>query len=322
MNPGHAKASSRAVGAVVARLLQIVVAPNTCAVLGAAELPSGPRAGSRYRAPARRRLRAAVCAGARLRPLGSGPSAASFLFVIVSFIASRAFSVLDNDTLFAPTISSSRRSPPRCCTARCSSGWVCRQAPLTRSCTVRCRARHDCVVGLVLYPIICSSACQRRSGPRTAHAPAAIGGVCRDRRHHLPPSPRWSWPSSWCPSCSSCATTRSRQNVSVKKDVRSISSVGVKSSLGNAGGRVNGSMQAHPGSAQRPASNPADNLKSRFVAMGVLAAGIFGTLTAAVDYAGAVVEAYRSKADETTSTPPSPRPRRAATSATSTAFRS
>ena len=69
-------------------------------------------------------------------------------------------------------------------------------------------------------------------------------------------------------------------NVSVKKDVRSISSVGVKSSLGNAGGRVNGSMQAHPGSAQRPASNPADNLKSRFVAMGVLAAGIFGTLTA------------------------------------------
>ena len=97
-------------------------------------------------------------------------------------------------------------------------------------------------------------------------------------------------------------------NVSVKKDVRSISSVGVKSSLGNAGGRVNGSMQAHPGSAQRPASNPADNLKSRFVAMGVLAAGIFGTLTAKLWTMQVLSsEAYRSKADDnqyaTVSTP-------------------
>ncbi|WP_101722158.1 penicillin-binding protein 2 [Eggerthella timonensis] len=97
-------------------------------------------------------------------------------------------------------------------------------------------------------------------------------------------------------------------NVSVKKDVRSISSVGVKSSLGNAGGHVNGSMQARPGSAQRPASNPADNLKSRFVAMGVLAAGIFGTLTAKLWTMQVLSsDAYRSKADDnqyaTVSTP-------------------
>lgn len=97
-------------------------------------------------------------------------------------------------------------------------------------------------------------------------------------------------------------------NVSVKKDVRSISSVGVKSSLGNAGGRVNGPMQARPGSAQRPVSNPADGLKSRFVAMGVLAAGIFGSLTAKLWTMQVLSsDAYRSKADDnqyaTVSTP-------------------
>lgn len=70
-------------------------------------------------------------------------------------------------------------------------------------------------------------------------------------------------------------------NVSVKKDVRSISSVGVASSLGDAGGRVGRGSATRPGAAaQRPAANPADNLKSRFAAMGVLAAGIFGTLAA------------------------------------------
>lgn len=97
-------------------------------------------------------------------------------------------------------------------------------------------------------------------------------------------------------------------NVSVKKDVRSISSVGVKSSLGNAGGHVGGSTQVRTGSAQRPTSNPADNLKSRFVAMGVLAAGIFGTLTAKLWTMQVLSsDAYRSKADDnqyaTVSTP-------------------
>lgn len=89
-------------------------------------------------------------------------------------------------------------------------------------------------------------------------------------------------------------------NVSVKKDVRSISSVGVKSTLGNAGGHVGGSVQSRPGAAaQRPNTNPADALKSRFVAMGVLAAGIFGTLGVKL-FSMQVLEAsdYRSKSEE------------------------
>ncbi|MFR0868263.1 MAG: hypothetical protein ACLSGS_04225 [Adlercreutzia sp.] len=57
---------------------------------------------------------------------GPGPVGGyAFLFVIVSFIASRAFSVLDNDAVQPVTISSSRRSPPDAGAARCSSGWVC-----------------------------------------------------------------------------------------------------------------------------------------------------------------------------------------------------
>lgn len=97
-------------------------------------------------------------------------------------------------------------------------------------------------------------------------------------------------------------------NVSVKKDVRSISSVGVKSSLGNAGGRVGGPVQVRPGSAQRPVSNPSDGLKSRFVALGVLAAGIFGSLTAKLWTMQILSsDSYRSKADDnqyaTVSTP-------------------
>lgn len=71
---------------------------------------------------------------------------------------------------------------------------------------------------------------------------------------------------------------RKSSNVSVKKDVRSISSVGVKSTLGNAGGRVGGPGQAGPGAAQQPVANPAGTLKSRFAAMGVLTAAVFGSL--------------------------------------------
>ena len=69
-------------------------------------------------------------------------------------------------------------------------------------------------------------------------------------------------------------------NLSVKKNVRPISSVGVSSSLGDAGGRVGGGAPRSSAAAQRPVANPADNLRSRFVAMGVLAAAVFGSLTA------------------------------------------
>ena len=129
-----------AVGAVVALLLQIVVAPNIAlfsaqpnfllayvlVVAIACPLDAGPVL--------------PFALGLVCDLLGSGPVGGyAFLFVIVSFIASRAFSVLDNDTLFMPV--TIFVVAPRCCTARCSSGWACRQAPLTRSCTVRCRAR-------------------------------------------------------------------------------------------------------------------------------------------------------------------------------------
>ena len=70
--------------------------------------------------------------------------------------------------------------------------------------------------------------------------------------------------------------------MSVKKDVRSISSVGVSSSLGKAGSAAGGGARpvSRAGSSARPAANPADSLKSRFVAMGVFAAAVFGTLSA------------------------------------------
>ena len=74
---------------------------------------------------------------------------------------------------------------------------------------------------------------------------------------------------------------RRSDNVSVKKDVRSISSVGVSSSLPDSGKRM-----AAPGgpranaAAQQPVATPSGNLKSRFVAMGVLAAAVFGSLSA------------------------------------------
>lgn len=66
-------------------------------------------------------------------------------------------------------------------------------------------------------------------------------------------------------------------NIGVKKDVRSIQSVGVSSSLGD-GPRAGTGKRA--GMAHQSTANPADSLKSRFTAMGVLAAAVFGSLTA------------------------------------------
>lgn len=66
-------------------------------------------------------------------------------------------------------------------------------------------------------------------------------------------------------------------NVSVRKNVRSITSVGVSSSLSDSQGR-SASAHAQAGTEQRSVGSLPDGLKSRFAAMGVLAAGIFGTL--------------------------------------------
>ena len=92
---------------------------------------------------------------------------------------------------------------------------------------------------------------------------------------------------------------RSSSNVSVKKDVRSISSVGVSSTLPDSAKRVAGSGSGHATGVQQAAPNPSGNLKSRFVAMGVLAAGVFGSLTAKI-WSMQVLEQseFRSASDE------------------------
>ncbi|HIW77269.1 MULTISPECIES: penicillin-binding protein 2 [Gordonibacter] len=65
-----------------------------------------------------------------------------------------------------------------------------------------------------------------------------------------------------------------------KKDVRSVGNVGVSSSLGAGGKHGGGGSSAPRVSSSQPASKkPADGLKSRFAAIGVLAAAIFGSLS-------------------------------------------
>ena len=71
--------------------------------------------------------------------------------------------------------------------------------------------------------------------------------------------------------------SRKTENVSVKRDVRSIQSVGVSSSLPDSH-RVPAGGVARGGTPAQPVANPGDNLKSRFTAMGVVAGLIFGTL--------------------------------------------
>lgn len=63
-----------------------------------------------------------------------------------------------------------------------------------------------------------------------------------------------------------------------KKDVRSVANVGVASTLGSAGKRAGGVSASRAGTTQPSSKNPSDGLKSRFLAMGVLAAAIFGSL--------------------------------------------
>ena len=156
-----------AVGAVVALLLQIVVAPNI------ALFSAQPNF-----------LLAYVLVVAIARPLDAGSALPfalglvsgpvggyAFLFVIVSFIASRAFSVLDNDTLFMPvTIFVVATFAAEMLYGALLIGLGLSASPVDAflyralPCTL-----YDCVVGLVLYPIIArllASGAQDR-GPRT-----------------------------------------------------------------------------------------------------------------------------------------------------------
>ena len=65
-----------------------------------------------------------------------------------------------------------------------------------------------------------------------------------------------------------------------KKDVRSVGNVGVSSTLGGAGKRAGGGAAPRVNSSQPASKAASEGLKSRFLAMGVLTAAIFGSLGA------------------------------------------
>ena len=161
-----------AVGAVVAVLLQVVVAPNI-ALFGA--MPNF--------------VVAYALLVAIVRPMAAGPvmpfvlglvfdlvsggpvGTMAFLLVLMTFLAARAFAVLDNDTLFMPvTIFVVATFAAEMLYGALLIGLGLSASPVDAflyralPCTL-----YDCVVGLVLYPIIArllASGAQDR-GPRT-----------------------------------------------------------------------------------------------------------------------------------------------------------
>lgn len=159
-------------GAVIAVLLQVVVAPN---IALASALPNFVLAYALVLAVVRPDRTGPVLAfvlGLVFDLLGSGPvGAMAFLLVLVTFLASRAFSVLDNDTLFMPvTIFVVATFAAEMLYGALLIGLGLSASPVDAflyralPCTL-----YDCVVGLVLYPIIArllASGAQDR-GPRT-----------------------------------------------------------------------------------------------------------------------------------------------------------
>ena len=118
-----------AVGAVIAVLLQIVVAPNI-ALFGA--MPNFVVAYALLVAIVRPATAGPVMPfvlGLVFDLVSGGPvGAMAFLLVLMTFLAARAFAVLDNDTLFMPLV-------------------------IFVAATVLVEALYDCVIGLVLYPL-------------------------------------------------------------------------------------------------------------------------------------------------------------------------
>ena len=159
-------------GAVIAVLLQVVVAPN---IALASALPNFGLAYALVLAVVRPDRTGPVLAfvlGLVFDLLGSGPvGAMAFLLVLVTFLASRAFSVLDNDTLFMPvTIFVVATFAAEMLYGALLIGLGLSASPVDAflyralPCTL-----YDCVVGFVLYPIIArllASGAQDR-GPRT-----------------------------------------------------------------------------------------------------------------------------------------------------------
>ena len=156
-----------AVGAVVALLLQIVVAPNIALFSAQPNFLLAYVLVVAIARPLDAGSALPFALGLVCDLLGSGPVGGyAFLFVIVSFIASRAFSVLDNDTLFMPVTIfvvatfAAEMLYGLGLSASPVDAFLYRALP----CTL-----YDCVVGLVLYPIIArllASGAQDR-GPRT-----------------------------------------------------------------------------------------------------------------------------------------------------------
>ena len=161
-----------AVGAVVALLLQIVVAPNIALFSAQPNFLLAYVLVVAIARPLDAGSALPFALGLVCDLLGSGPVGGyAFLFVIVSFIASRAFSVLDNDTLFMPvTIFVVATFAAEMLYGALLIGLGLSASPVDAflyralPCTL-----YDCVVGLVLYPIIArllASGAQDR-GPRT-----------------------------------------------------------------------------------------------------------------------------------------------------------
>lgn len=161
-----------AVGAIVAILLQIVVAPNIAIFAAQPNF-----------------LLAYVLAVAIARPLEAGPvlpfvlgllsdllgtgpvGAMALLFVLVSFLASRAFAVLDNDTLFMPLtilVVATFAVEMLYGVLLIALGLPVSPVDAFLYRALPC-SLYDCVVGLVLYPLVArlmAGGAQDR-GPRT-----------------------------------------------------------------------------------------------------------------------------------------------------------
>ncbi len=73
---------------------------------------------------------------------------------------------------------------------------------------------------------------------------------------------------------------RKSESIGLKKDVRSVSSVGTSSTLPDTAKRTVHTGISQKGTVQQSAKGPVDSLRSRFMAIGVLAAAVFSVLSA------------------------------------------
>ena len=145
-----------AVGAVVALLLQIVVAPNIALFSAQPNFLLAYVLVVAIARPLDAGSALPFALGLVCDLLGSGPVGGyAFLFVIVSFIASRAFSVLDNDTLFMPLVifvAATVLVEALYGAFRLALGFDATALDAFVYRALPC-ALYDCVIGLVLYPL-------------------------------------------------------------------------------------------------------------------------------------------------------------------------